>query len=338
MSYENENLNDGYVQKKRRVKAIDIVAYVICLLIAFGIWTYVLYTENSDYEYKFTGVIVELDGAATLKENHNLTPINGYGTEVTITVRGPRSEIMKYDSEDIFAYVDLSSVSQANRYSLEVNVDLPQNIQLVSSEPAKINVFVDETVTKQIPVVIEPLFTAADNVTVFDPVIDDEDILNGMITIEGPSSVVKDVDHALVVKDLGVITTGVKFNSQFTLIDTFGEEITNPYVKTDVTEISVSVKVELEKIVALEAKVKDEDPAYKYNVEWSYDGSKVENIRIKGDPLIIAGYEKMSLEVSGERGNMAFPEDIEIYIGDVRVRSISYSVTKTLIEPDKPTE
>ncbi len=344
MSIENENINlsVGEQPKKRSPKKsgkiLDIMAYILCLVIAFGIWAYVMYTENNDYEYQFTSVVVELDGASALKENYGLTPISGYGTEVTITVKGPRSEVQKYTADDIFAYVDLSSVNRADRHSLEVNVDLPGNIQLVSAEPSKINVFVDETIDKQVPIVIDTIYTSADNVTVFDPIIDDGDVIDGKITVTGPKSVVEFIDHALIVKDLGVITTGVKFNSQFTLIDTSGDEVTNPYVKTDVTDVSVSVKAELEKFVSLEAHIKDADSKYKYTVTWKYDGEIIENVKVKGDPIIVSGFDSIIIEIPYDdihpNGNVPLPEGFEIYVGDNRIRTVYYTVVKELINSE----
>ena len=343
MNNENGNVKleaeqrEAVAPRKKRIKAIDIVAYVICLVIAFGIWTYVTSTENAEYEYQFTGVLVNLDGVSDLKNKHNLLPISGYGTEVTITVKGHRSEITKYTSDDIYAYVDLSNIDTADRYSLEIHFDLPNNMQSVSVEPSIINVFVDENIEKQIPVEIDILYTSADNITVFDPVIEDDKIHNEKITVTGPKTVVDSIDHALIIRDLGTITTGVNFNSQFTLIDESGDEVKNPYVKTNVNDISVSVKVLIEKTVALKADyVHNADDKYTYKVTWMYDGQIVENVKIVGDPKDVAKYDPtMSLTVSSiadyPNGSVSMPEDVSVYVGANKIRTISYKVDKELI-------
>ena len=334
----SENLTPSTVNAqeapKRKTRALDIFAYFLCLFVAFGIWAYVTSTEAEEYEYQFKGVVVDLEGVAALMNSSNLSPISGEGTEITVTVRGSRSEILKYSSEDIFAYVDLSSITTANRHSLEVHVDLPGNIQLVSAEPAKVTVFVDETVEKQIPIKVDVLYSAENNITVLPAQIEDEDIMNGMITVTGPKTVVDYIDHALIKKDLGKISTGVKFNSQFTLVDKAGEEVTNPYVKTDVSEVSVGIKVTIEKVVALNAiYTKDPEDTYDYTVIWKYDGEIVEAVKIVGDPQIVSSYEAINVEIhnvsSIQNGSVALPEDVWVYVGENKISTISYTVTKT---------
>lgn len=330
----NQNVQENVKTPKKRARLLDVIAYVVCLLIAFSIWAYVTVTENSEYEYQFKGVVVNLNGVTALKEDFDLAPISGYGQEITITVKGSRSEILEYTAEDIFAYVDLGKIQSADRYTLDVNVDLPSGIQLVSAEPAKINVFVDETIDKQVPVKVDLLYSAGNNVTVLAPEIDDEDVLDGMVTVTGPKSVVDTIDHALVVKDIGSVSEGVKFNSQFTLIDRSGEEIKNPYIKTDVGEVSVSVKVMIDKMVPINAVyTKEEDDPYDYEVLWKYSGEIVESVRIMGDPSVIAGYESINIEIVGiasvKNGNASLPSDVIVYIGEEKVSTITYSVVKT---------
>ena len=339
MSNENmtPNLPENVRQKAPRKKArgLDLIAYLLCLVVAFGIWAYVTSTETNEYEYQFKGVVVNLEGTAALKENYNLSPISGYGNEITVTVKGRRSDILEYTADDIFAYVDLSSVKTPDRHSLEVHVELPENIQFVSAEPSKINVFVDEIVEKQVPIDVHVIYSCEDNITVYDPVINDEDILQDKITITGPKTVVDTIEYALIEKDLGNVTTGVNFKSTFTLIDTSGDEVTNPYVKSDVNEIAVSVKATLEKIVALKA-TPEADKEYNYTVVWKYDGEIVENVKIVGDPLVVASYENISIEIPNistvKNGNAALPDNVSVYVGTNRVSTISYEIVKTPIE------
>ena len=336
----NETLNNSVVEvnpkknSKKKIRVLDVIAYILCLLVAFGIWAYVTITENSEYEYQFTGVIVNLEGVSTIKQEHDLSPISGYGKEITITVKGSRSEILKYTSDDIFAYVNLSHISTANRHTLEVHVDLPEGIQFVSAAPSKINVFVDETVEKQVPIKVDLLYSALDNITVFSPEIDDEDIVNGKITVTGPKSVVDTIEHALITKDLGTVTTGVKFNSKFSLIDNAGDEVSNPYVKTGVNEVSVSVKATLEKNVPLVADIKNyPNDNYDYSIVWEYYGEKVENVKIVGEPTTVSGYEIIKIEIDNvssiKNGNVSLPDDVSVYVGDNRISTISFRVVKT---------
>jgi hypothetical protein len=314
---------------------LDIMAYLLCLLIAVGIWAYVTITEADTYEYQFTGVVVNLEGVGALANRSDLSPISGDGQEVTITVKGSRSEISKYTSEDIFAYVDLSFVNTADRHSMEVHVDLPGNMQLVSAYPSKITVFVDETIEKQIPIKVDLLYSAESDVTVLEPEIDDANVINKMITVTGPKTVVDYISHALIKKDIGKVTSGVKFNSSFTLIDKTGDSVTNPYVKTDVTEVSVNIGVVAEKIIPINAIFEvDPNDKYEYTLLWEYNGAIIKNVRIVGDPEIVEGYESIDMRISditsATNGSFTLPDDVAVYVGKNKVSTISYTVTKSL--------
>ena len=322
---------------KKKARGLDIIAYFFCLIIAFGIWAYVTTTQADEYEYQFTGVVVDLEGVSSLTSKSNLSPIGGEGSTITVTVKGSRREISKYSAEDIKAYVDLSTITTANRHTLDVHISLPGNIQLVSSEPARISVFVDEMIDKQIPTKIDLLYSVENNITVLPPEIVNSDIIGGMITVTGPKTVVDNIDYALVKKDLGKISTGVKFNSQFTLIDKLGERVVNQYVKTNVQELSVNVKVTAEKMVPIHAVyTKSPEDTNEYSITWKYDGAVIDVVKIVGDPMILSGYEAITIEISNvssiNNGSAALPDNVWVYVGENKISTISYTVNKIVSE------
>lgn len=335
LNSENLTQNTANMQEspKKKARGLDIIAYFLCLVVAFGIWAYVTSTEAEEYEYQFTGVSVDLEGVSALMNRSDLSPISGEGNVITVTVKGSRREISKYSSEDIVAYVDLSSITTANRHSLDVQVDLPGNIQLVSAEPAKVTVFVDEIVEAQIPVKVDLLYSAENNITVLPPQINDEDAVDGKITVSGPKTVLDNIDHALIKKDVGMISTGVVFNSSFELIDKTGEKVVNPYVKTNTNELSVSVMVTAEKMVPVHTiYVKDPGDENEYSITLKYNGAVVDAVKIVGDPLVLSGYEAITIEVNNvssvNNGSASFPDNVSVYIGEDKVLTVSYSVAK----------
>ncbi len=333
----NQNMGNAQESPRKKRRGLDIIAYFLCLLVAFGIWAYVTSTEAEEYEYQFTGILVDLEGVGALMSESNLSPISGEGNVITVTVKGSRREISKYSAEDIVAYVDLSAITTANRHNLDVHIDLPGNIQLVSAEPARISVFVDEIVEKQIPTKIDLLYSVENNITVLPAEIDDEDVVGGMITVTGPKTVIDYIDYALIKKDLGKISTGVKFNSQFSLVDKAGDTVTNPYVKTDVEELSVNVKVTAEKMVPIHATyTKDPNDPNEYSIVWKYDGTVIDTVKIVGDPMVISGYEAITIEINNvsniNNGSAAMPDNLWVYIGENKISTISYTVNKIVIE------
>jgi YbbR domain-containing protein len=63
--------------------------------------------------------------------------------QINITVKGLQQRIEQMKSADMFAYVSCTDLDQNTGYDLPVRVDLPQGLQLVSTEPGVVHVDVN---------------------------------------------------------------------------------------------------------------------------------------------------------------------------------------------------
>ncbi len=335
----NQNQNqiaptDGSTEKKqiRKRRILDIIAFVLCFGVAFGVWAYVLQTENGNYEHTFSKVVVVLEGTEDLKERHNLSLISGYDTEVSITVKGPRSEIMKCTAEDIFAHVTLDSITKAGRHMLDVSVDnLPGSIKLESVSPSKIGVFADENAEKNIDISVKLLYNVSNELTIGEP---EPEITS--VLVSGPKTVLDTIQSAQIKCDLGTVTASVNVKAAITLCDADGNEVKNPYVRTDVSETTVKVKVTAEKTVPLQASYTADDmDRYKYQIEFM-----PETVKVVGEPKKIAEMESVEVtigKITNSAGgsvttenNLLLPENVKLV--DQDLKTVKYKVTKTLIE------
>lgn len=61
-------------------------------------------------------------------------------SSITITVKGQQQRIEQFRTANIFAYVDCSGLDENTGYDLPVNVDLPEGLQLIKTDPAVIHV------------------------------------------------------------------------------------------------------------------------------------------------------------------------------------------------------
>ncbi len=328
----SDRANDiGSNQKKnKKFRALDIVAYILCLALSFGIWAYVVSLENENYEYTFENVPVQLEGVNEMKNEKNLSVISGYDTKVNITVVGSRREILKYSAEDIFAHVNLGGVTAADRHSLDVMVDLPENITFVSSNPSKINVFVDETTTVTVDLEIDLLYSIAADLTIHEP---EPSVSNVVVT--GPKTILETISHAKITYDLGTVTTSVNFNAHISLVDIEGNEIVNPYVKTDVSDAKVKVPVTKEKELPLVAEytVNDAD-RFEYAVTF-----EPQTVKVVGDPQIVDNMTEIKVDIGNitnsqggsviTANKLALPDDVKL--ANKEVKTVSYTVEKAEI-------
>lgn len=327
VGFENESSREPRRREKRGFRIVDLIAYMICLLLSIGIWVYVIGTENEEYEYTFTDVIVRVEGASELEKSRGLSVVKEYTTKVNVTVKGYRSEIMKYTAEDLFAYVNVGSISDTGIHSLNISAELPVGkLNLVSVSPASVNVFVDETTTKNIPLQIDLSYNIADSYTLHDPIPEFE-----TIEISGPKTTLENISCAKVVYDLGTVKTSTNFKAAIKLYDDDNNEVVNSYVKLGVSEIMVKIKVTTEKVLTLIPKYfGSESDKYDYSVTLN-----PKTVTVEGDPALIETLENAEVvlgEVSDtQSGSITVGSAIKLPTG-VTVKGVDlirYQIIKT---------
>ena len=325
--FESDTPRETQRQEKRKFRIVDIVAYLICLLLAIGIWVYVIGTESEEYEYTFTDVVVRVEGTSELERNQGLSVVKEYSTRVNVTVKGYRSEIMKYTAEDLFAYINVGSISDTGIHSLNITAELPVGkLNLVSVSPASVNVFVDETTSKNIPLKIDLRYNIADSYTLHDPIPEFE-----TVEISGPKTTLDNISCAKVVYDLGTVKTSTNFKAAIKLYDDENNEVDNPYVKLGVSEMMVKIKVTTEKELALVPKYSGLEPdKYDYSVVLT-----PKTVTVEGDPALIEALDAVEVvlgEVSQSlSGSITVGSAIKLPAG-VTVKGtdiIRYQITKT---------
>ena len=135
---------------------LQIIARIVCLLLAFVIWLYVVDNDSNDYEKTFTLIPIEIEGSETLAEISNMSVINLEESAVSVTVRGKRGDINKLSSEDFRAYVNVGSLTTAERHLVSVLVDLPAGVERLNTEPSAVNIYTDELAEREVPVEVVP--------------------------------------------------------------------------------------------------------------------------------------------------------------------------------------
>ena len=117
---KNINQNDGGTQKKSY--RFDVIALVLCLVIAIGIWLYVM---NSNQETAEKTIIITIDAIAQVEKETNMSIITGSELMdyskimVELTVTGTKSAIEKYEDSQYVVELDTSTLEdgKAGKYN-----------------------------------------------------------------------------------------------------------------------------------------------------------------------------------------------------------------------------
>lgn len=123
--------------KKINMKFDDILSssftlWIISITAAVLMWLYVTGMDETEYiTRKFSCPLeyLELDSQSILRDRVS---------EVDVEIRGPEQEMMRLDYNAVRAYVDARNLPPGKRYTLNVIVDTPGNISLISCFPSQI--------------------------------------------------------------------------------------------------------------------------------------------------------------------------------------------------------
>ncbi|MDD4772962.1 MAG: CdaR family protein [Eubacteriales bacterium] len=281
---ENE---DEYGYRTNEPRIPDIALKILAVVIAFIIWYYAMATDSTTFTRTFVAVPVDI-----INET-GFSVISGYDNTVDITVQGKKSEINKLTNEDIAAYADLGSVDTAGRHTVSINVSMPGNVSLTGKSADSISVYMDNTVTKTVPV----------TVVVVNYMIDNGYELGsptpniGEIKVEGPDGVLDKIVSAQVSLKLGHITNSVTVTDTLTPVDAEGNNVTNPYIRMLTTEVEVTVPVYITRNVPLQVGFK-----YGYfNDETVKITISPRSLLVRGDPKTINSFNQIIITTLDEK-------------------------------------
>ncbi len=286
--------NGNYSQKPKKVGRVsNIIALIICFMMAVVMWLYVMQTESPEYEETFTRVPLVIEDVAELSENSKLSVISGWDQRLSVTVKGRKSDIAKYADADLIAYVSVAAITHTGAYTLDITVDLPGGLQLVGVAPSTAQIVVDEVGSKVIPVTAHIASVKHDaGCELGDPVANPSEIV-----VTGPVSLLEKVHSAQVTLELGEINGSVVAVVPVTVADKDGNAVENPYLATSVDSVSVTVPLYETKTVPLTV-------AYKYgyytdeNCTVTVDPASV-TLRAEGS--VLDGIESIVLKTLDEK-------------------------------------
>ncbi len=102
---EHDKTNSEGDYTVKRNKKADIIARIVCVILAIFIWIYAVSSSNTTYTQPFDAIPVAMTGTA----NGYTVDVSDTPITVTVTVMGRRRDVRKVSSDDIKAEIDLGS-------------------------------------------------------------------------------------------------------------------------------------------------------------------------------------------------------------------------------------
>ena len=108
------------------------VLLLISLLVAIGLWIFVMGNVDPQISERVSGVKVEMEGTDTLSDQ-DLTATLNKPKVVNITMEGKRSQIIKAKKKGIRAYIDVSTCDYGKNEA-EIYVRIPDGVSGITIE------------------------------------------------------------------------------------------------------------------------------------------------------------------------------------------------------------
>ncbi|MCR4962538.1 MAG: hypothetical protein K6B40_01500 [Firmicutes bacterium] len=296
--HETDNAGDLKERIKRRIQH-NLLYKISAIILAALLWTYVTASQNPLTEATYTIPIEQRNLSselALMEQNH----------QVQIRVQGNSTVIGDLTTKDFAAYIDCTGVL-AGEATLQVKVDLPPGVQLVSQSPESIDVTIENVVSEVFSVELKIIGQPAEGFSLMDAM-----LTPSQITVYGPAERMKQVSAVAVSADVTDAVNSYNQNLSLEVLDASGVNISQwftivPNTCNVVIPISASMP---EKEVAVSAVVNGQ-PAAGFQV--SQVVVEPSTVRILGDMDTLRSLyyvETQPIDVSGLRESITRTVDL----------------------------
>lgn len=121
-------------EEERRIRMLKNKKFLmfISLLVAIGIWMFVMGSVDPETKERVTGIQVEMEGTDVL-DDLDLTATLNKPKVISVTIEGTRSQIKKAKDKGIKAYIDVSTC-EYGKNEVEIYTKLPDGVTGVTVE------------------------------------------------------------------------------------------------------------------------------------------------------------------------------------------------------------
>ena len=289
-----------------------LVSLILSLVIAFGLWGYVITVDNPEFEKVYYNIPVYFQNEAALT-SRGLMITSDSAPKITLRLKGNRSDLNNLNESNINIIADLSRIYDTGTLSLGYSISYPGNvpesaITVMDKSMEYISLTVERRVEKQVEVV--PIYEG----TVPEGYLSDK--ANAVldyetITVAGPASILNQIDHAQIYVNIDGRTSTLDDVFAYTLCDRGGKA-----VQVNNVELVTAQPGEVNLMLPIQ-QVKEVQLAL--NVIYG-GGVTAENSQILIDPATIL--------VSGSEESLADLGDTVI-IGEVDLSKLNIEMNQT---------
>ena len=284
------------------------------LIFAGIVWFLVTNINDPVTSVRYTNIPVTLKNTNLITDQGQVyTVLDNTDTISSVTIYAPRSIIDSLSQNNLVATADVQAISSLNTVSIDVVTNkYYDKIEKIVPSNDVVKLSVERKASKSLAISATASGSLADGYIIGD-------ITTGqnMIRINGPESVIQNIQSAGVDVDVTGFTTDIITNADIALLDADGNAVDTSQVTMNAKTVSVNVAIYGTKYVPLKYTVTGE-PANGYAFTGQID-SNPEEIMIAGKNSAISAVNEINiadegLDISGLTGNLSYTVDVTDYL------------------------
>lgn len=276
----------------------DLALKIVSVLIAIGLWFYVVQVQSPDIERTIKGVPVVFSQKSVL-EDRGLILLNDKEHTIDIKIRGKRKYAIGATAENTTVLADVSSIEGTGTYTVYTNIVLPYaNLEIINQHPSALTIEVDNLVTLEKEIQVQTQGEpkngfSAGSVTVTP----------STVMLKGPKSILDGVSAVVAEVDIGGKDTDVETIVPLKIYGSSEKEIKSAYITTDIANAEVRCEI-------LKTKLVDVKPVLAGNESDGADGIRLDAGSLK--QIRIAGPKDLI-------DSLTLIETLPIPVGDIKM-------------------
>ncbi len=300
----------------------DSVLKVISFIVAVLLWVYIIAVVDPSVDITVRDIPIRYTNQNLLEEK-GLCLISDSKATVELKISGSRKRIANIDNKNIYAIVDLTTISKTGTFSLPIAISIPYEYdEIISKKPYNASVTIDKVVNAQRDVKVITTGNTANGYIAGVAV-------PGIKTVElrGPATMIESIGSVGVEVDYDGRSAEINDTARLFFLDRDGKRIASSNEIYSLVEKSIEeteVKCPVYKLktvpVKVDARATEGISSYKISVQPSNvtiyaENDVLEQIEeIKTKEINLDGTEEETMEV-----NLVIPEGVGFRDGITRV-------------------
>ncbi len=234
------------ISNDKKNKKEEIFMRVISVVVAIGLWLFVVYSENPVREVWVRNIPIAYKNFEVL-ENNSLVIIESNTKNSSVKVNGRRRDVLMLSNNTVSASVDISNIKEPGQYNLPVSFSFPiDSVDITDKSPYNITLTVDKLIKTTKEIQVNYIGSPAEGCHYEDAILSSASAL-----ISGPSSLLSSVSSVSVDVDISGISENMETTAVPKIIFKEGFEENAQYIKCETSSVKVLVPVGVSKVVPI---------------------------------------------------------------------------------------